>query len=143
MAAGEIKHSPIVNAITEAEEQTTGEIRVHLSRHWIEPNALSRANHLFAKFAMKETQHRNGVLLYVNLRKRQLAIVGDQAIHKHVGQPYWEKLISGLQRDLRATHYENAISNTVRQIGKELTRHFPLGQGKHKTNELPNIVTED
>jgi uncharacterized membrane protein len=145
VAAGElqVRHSPIVAAITEAESGTTGEIRVHLSRHWMEPDAFARASHLFAKFGMQATQHRNGVLLYVNLRRRKLAVVGDQAIHTHVGQPFWELLIQRLQKDLRATHYENAISNTVRQIGEELTRHFPAGPGGHANNELPNIVTED
>lgn len=143
MAAGEIKHSPIVRAITEAEAGTTGEIRVHLSRHWIEPNTLKRARRLFARFGMQRTEHRNGILLYVNLRRKRLAVVGDVAIDACVGEAFWKKLISDLERDLRATHFENAISNTVRKIGEELARHFPAGAEGHTNNELPNLVTED
>lgn len=143
MEGGELKHSPIVAAITEAESHTTGEIRVHLSRHWVEPSPYRRARHLFKRFKMQATPHRNAVLLYVNLRRRKLAIIGDQGIHAYVGQPFWEKLIGILQKDLRSTHYENAISNTVLQIGKELGRHFPAIPDGHSNNGLHPIVTED
>ncbi|MDR3606178.1 MAG: TPM domain-containing protein [Oligoflexia bacterium] len=142
MAAGEEKHSKIVASIAEAEGQTTGEIRVHLSRHWIEPNAFARATYLFKKFGMTETTHRNAVLLYVNLRKRKLAVIGDISIHAKVGQRFWDELMATLQVDLRSTYYENAISTAVLRIGQVLKLHFPL-EGENHSNELPNIVTED
>lgn len=137
------KHSPIVRAIALVESVTTGEIRVHISKHWIEKDPHRRARRLFHIFGMEKTTHRNAVLLYINLRRKKFAIVGDEGIHQKVGQKYWEELAQALAQDLRGTHSENAIALAVRTIGFTLQHYFPLAKGKPHPNELPNEVTED
>ncbi|MGZ3699767.1 MAG: TPM domain-containing protein [Bdellovibrionota bacterium] len=145
MAAGKskIKHSPIIEAIAAAETGTTGEIRVHLSRRLIERDAFGRAQKLFKKFGMSRTTHRNGVLLYVNMRRRKFAIIGDEGIHKTVGQRYWEELAKNLGEDLRSTHLERAVAMAVLTIGETLRKFFPLEPGTSRTNEMPDEVSED
>lgn len=130
MAAGKAhkstkKHSPIVRSIALAETRTTGEIRVHLSRKIFERDPLVRAQKLFRQFGMGQTTHRNAILLYVNLRRKKFAIIGDEGIHQHVGQRYWDELVAELKKDLRGTHMENAIALAVRTIGVTLERYFP------------------
>lgn len=142
MAAGNRK-SPIIRAIGEAEKGTTGEIRVHLSKRWFEKDPYGRAQKLFNQFGMEQTAHRNGVLLYVNLRRRKFAIIGDAAIHTAVGQVYWEELCLRLREDLQSTHSENAIALAVRTVGITLQHYFPAGLEQPKVNELPDDVTED
>jgi uncharacterized membrane protein len=117
--------SPIVAAILEAESRTTGEIHVHLSRRWYEKDPLARANRLFQRFDMAQTPQRNAVLLYVNLRKRRLALVGDKGIQARVSARFWKEQARELSQDLRATQFENAISAAVRRLGHELERRFP------------------
>ncbi len=138
-----LKTSPIVEAIGEAEKFTTGEIRVHLSRRWFDPNPLGRAQKCFARFKMHQTKERNGVLLYVNLRLQKYAIFGDKGIHERVGDVYWSELSAALSRDLRATHYEKAIALAVITIGVTLTKFFPAQAGAENANELSNEVTQD
>ena len=137
------RNSPIVTAIARAERVSTGEIRVHLSRRRWERDPLARARLLFQKFGMHATRERNGVLLYVNLRKRVFAVVGDEGIHKAVGADYWQELMKALREDLHSTHIENAIALAVQTIGFTLQRYFPAKAGDKNPNELPDIVSED
>jgi len=135
--------SPIVEAIRLAEENTTGEIRVHLSKKWIERDPYRRATRLFQKFGMFRTTHRNAVLLYVNLKRKKFAIIGDEGIHQTVGQMYWEDLARALKHALISTHPENAIALAVSRIGDILHEHYPLQAGAKHHNELKDEFSED
>ncbi len=117
--------SPILTAIREAERGSTGEIRVHLTQRWFERDAYSRARQLFNLYQMSRTQFRNAILIYVNLRKKKFAIIGDFAIHDAVGQIYWKNLAKELQENLRSTQSEKAISLAVLALGNALREHFP------------------
>jgi uncharacterized membrane protein len=111
--------------LSEAERGSTGEIRVHLSRRWFERDSFVRATALFREFGMTRTAKRNGVLIYVNLKKHKFAIVADEGITAAVGNKFWEKLGRELAVDLRSTHHENAVAMTVRRVGEALRKHFP------------------
>jgi uncharacterized membrane protein len=136
------KFSPIVQAIALAETGTTGEIRVHLSKRWFERDPYFRAVRLFTRFQMNNTSQRNAVLLYVNLRKKKFAVVGDTGVHQKVGQEFWENLAATLRQDLQSTHPERAISSAVETVGKALQKFFPADRGSQNINELPDEVTE-
>jgi uncharacterized membrane protein len=135
--------SPIIGAIQKAEENSTGEIRVHLSKKFLERDAYARATRLFRQFGMFRTTHRNAVLFYVNLKRKKFAIVGDEGIHQKVGQRYWEEVARDLRKDLRETHPERAIANAVLKIGQILSKHFPLEAGARHQNELKNELSKD
>ena len=138
------KYSPIIRAIAEAEKGTTGEIRVHLSKKLIEKDPYGRALKLFDRFGMTRTTNRNAVLIYVNLRRHKFAIIGDEGIHKAVGQQYWEGLAKALQEDLKKiAEPEHAIALAVTTVGATLQRFFPADLDATDHDELPNEVTED
>ena len=121
-----LRTSPILTALSEAERGSNGEIRVHLSRRWFERDPFGRATALFREFGMTKTAKRNGVLIYVNLKRHKFAIVGDEGITGVVGNRYWEKLGRELTVDLRSTHHENAVALTVLRVGEALRKHFPV-----------------
>ena len=135
--------SPIVAAIAAAERGTTGEIRVHLSKRRWDPDPFARAQKIFAQLGMYRTNQRNAVLLYVNLRKRKFAIIGDEGIHQAVGGRYWQELSNALRDDLHSTHLENALALAVRTIGLTLARFFPAALEASNPDELTNEITED
>lgn len=137
------EHSPIVDAIERAEQRTSGEIRVHLSRRWFERDPYARARALFTRFGLDRAPQRNGVLLYVNLRRHRFAVYGDVGIHEKVGQPFWEKLAAALSEELHMTYSENAIAAAVSRIGDALSENFPLPADGSNPNDLPNTVTRD
>jgi uncharacterized membrane protein len=137
------KFSKIVEAIAEAETHTTGEIRVHISKRWFEPDPYRRAQKVFDRLGMGRTSLKNAVLLYVNLRHRKFAIYGDEGIHQSVGQRYWERIARELSQDLRGTHHENAIALAVSKIGKALEENFPVTSAQTNHQELSDDVTSD
>jgi uncharacterized membrane protein len=117
--------SPVVRAIADTERMGTSEIRVHLSRRWRERDAFGRARGLFAAYGMQRTQRRNAVLIYLNLRTRDFAVVADEGALRALEPRYWDELGSMLRDDLLATHPENAIALAVRTVGASLARYFP------------------
>ena len=127
--------SPIVQAIALAESGTTGEIRVHLSKRPFERSPLSRATQLFEQFGMSLTHQHNGVLLYVNLRRRKFAIVADTGITAAAGPRYWDQLGRSLRENLLATHPEHAIALAVQEIGNVLRKHFPSDLNPARSEE--------
>ena len=75
----------IAEAIRNAERRTSGEIRVFVESRCSYVNPLDRAVEIFISLKMDQTAERNAVLLYVATKDRQLAIFGDEGIHKKVG----------------------------------------------------------
>src|SRR5258705_2049156 len=83
----------IVEAIHQAEQETSGEIRVFVESRCSYMDALDRALEIFSKQQMQNTVDRNAVLVYLAIKDRQLAVFGDEGIHKKVGNEYWNKQV--------------------------------------------------
>jgi uncharacterized membrane protein len=131
----------IAAAVRRAEAQTTAEVRVHMERGVpAGREALGRAQEVFRRLRMHKTRQRNGVLVYLALEDRKLAIVGDAGIHARVGDVYWETVRDLMVRHLRAAAPREAIVNAVEELGRALAQHFPRGPGDDP-NELANEVS--
>jgi uncharacterized membrane protein len=129
----------IVTAIRNAELLTSGEVRVFAESKCSYLDALDRAKELFFKLQMDETDERNGVLVYVAVNDRQLAIFGDEGIHKKVGQSWWESEINKMIEDISNHSITAGICDIVGDIGKALQAHFPFQKGTDR-NELPDEI---
>ena len=132
-------------AVGRVERTAAAEVRVHLERtvHCARgetPDALVRAQSLFQHLGMHKTRHRNGVLVYLALEDRKLAIVGDEAIHAHVGDAYWARVRDLMVQHLRAEAPRDAVVHAVEDLGRVLTQHFPRDPGD-APGDLPNEVS--
>ena len=81
----------IVSAIREAEQLTSGEIRVYIESRCRFVNPVDRAVELFYGLKMERTEQRNGVILYIAMKDHQLAIFGDEGIHQKSGKGFLEQ----------------------------------------------------
>ncbi len=82
----------IVQAVQEAERNTSGEIRVYMESRCAYVDSMDRAKEVFFKLKMEQTRNHNAVLLYIALTDRQLALYGDEGIYKKTGgDPYWQR----------------------------------------------------
>ena len=88
----EAENQQIVQAIREAERMTSGEIRVFVEHRCRFVDAMDRAFEVFTKLQMDHTKYRNGVLIYVAIRDRQFAILGDEGINLKTGAHFWNAL---------------------------------------------------
>jgi len=129
----------IVDAVRHAEQRTSGEVRVFVEHHCKYVNAIDRAIEIFGVLQMDKTALRNAVLVYVATKDRQLAILGDEGIHKKVGDAYWEnevkKMIGAFNRD----NVAEGIRQCVLNVGEALCTHFPYDKDTDK-NELPDDI---
>ena len=79
----------ILAAISDAESQTSGEIRLHVESR-CKADVLDRAAAVFATLGMHKTELRNGVLFYLATTDRQFAILGDGGINAAVPEGFWD-----------------------------------------------------
>ena len=88
---------------------------------------------------MDETKEHNGVLVYVALKDRQLAVFGDEGIHKKVGTDYWNKEVEVMISNFNKENYAEGIRQCILDIGEALHTHFPYNKDIDK-NELPDDI---
>jgi uncharacterized membrane protein len=129
----------IVQSIRDAEKQTSGEVRIFVESKCSFIDPLDRAKEIFTQFKMEKTEHRNGVLFYVALKDRQLAIYGDTGIHQKTGDDYWKAAVDNMLSHFNKENYAEGIASCVSMIGKALQQHFPFNKAVDK-NELPDEI---
>ncbi len=134
--------SAIEAAIGEAEAHHDGEVRFVLETALPMPLLLqrvtprARAIDVFSRLRIWDTEHNNGVLIYLSFSDRAVEIVADRGIHAKSGTPAWERICRMMEKEFRQGQFEAGAVAGVRAIAEELSQHFP-GSGK-KTNELPD-----
>ena len=114
----------IVHAIQEAEHETSGQIRVHVEGH-CPGDAVTRARQVFADLGMHRTQRRNGALIYLAVRDRKFAVVGDEGIHSVVPPTFWEEIRDAMAGDFRRGRFCEGLCHGIASIGRHLKAYFP------------------
>jgi uncharacterized membrane protein len=126
-------------AITDAEKRTSGEIRVFIESHCNKSTPILRAAAVFQQLKMEQTAARNGVLVYVAMKDRKLAVFGDEGIHSRVGEAFWQQEVDNMIRHFSGEQHVAGIISIVHSIGEALLTHFPYDE-KGDENELPNDI---
>jgi uncharacterized membrane protein len=132
----EEKHC-IIATIREAEQRTSGEIRVYVESRCRYMDAVDRAAEIFSELGMHQTAERNATLVYVAVKDKQAAIFGDEGIDKKVGQKYWEEEVNKMLLYFKEQHLADGICKVVTDIGEALQFNFPFNRTTDK-NELPD-----
>ena len=132
----------IEHAIAENEKLHAGEIRfvVEAGLHPMEilqkRTPKKRAIQLFGQLNIWDTEHNNGVLIYLLLADRDVEIVADRGIHHFVGDDGWESICHAMELRFREGAFELGVLEGIAAIGAALSQHFPA-QGTQR-NEIPN-----
>lgn len=95
-----------------------------------------RAIELFAQLRVWDTEHNNGLLIYLLLADRAVEIVADRGIHAKVGLEAWNKICLQMEVDFKHSNYEGGVVSGVKAVTQHLTKHFPAGE--FNRNELPD-----
>ena len=98
-------------------------------------SARERAVEVFSHLRVWDTEHNNGVLIYLLLADRDVEIVADRGIHAHVGAG-WESICRGMEERFRNGEFEAGVVEGIRAVGDHLAHHFPSQRGG--ANELPD-----
>jgi len=128
----------IAHAVRVAEGRTSAEVRVHLD-HRCKGDALEKAVTVFERLGMHKTADRHGVLIYVAVTDRKLAVIGDQGIHERVGEDYWRRVVAAVTDHFRNERPRDGFLHAVGDVGGILARHFP--RRPDDRNELTDEVS--
>ncbi|MDP3313687.1 TPM domain-containing protein [Lutibacter sp.] len=129
----------IIEAIKEAERNTSGEIRVHIEKSTEKP-PMDRALEVFHFLEMDLTQYRNGVLIYVAVDSKKFAIIGDKGIHDKVPINFWESEKEIAFSFFSKGEYALGLEKVIVEVGNKLKEFFPFE--KDDTNELTNEISK-
>ena len=125
-------------AVKEAEQDTSGEIRVHIETSF-SGDVLDRAAWIFKKIGMHKTESRNGVLFYLAVANKKFAVIGDWGINRKVPGDFWDETKKIVEKHFREEKYSDGLAEGILMIGQQLKEHFP--HQKDDVNELPNEIS--
>ena len=127
----------IVAAIEKAENETSGEIKLHVD-NTCHGDVMNRVAFLFEKLKMDKTDLRNGVLFYVSTNDRKFAVVGDVGISEKVSDQCWNEIREVVLSDFKNAKFSEGLCRGIILAGEQLKIHFPFQENDVHTldNEI-------
>jgi uncharacterized membrane protein len=103
--------------------------------------AQQRAIDVFSSLRVWDTEHNNGVLIYLLLADRDVEIVADRGIHVRLGKEVWEEICREMEAAFRAGNFEAGVLAGIHAVGEHLSRHFPARNGKpNEMSDRPVVL---
>ena len=143
----------LAQRVAASESRHTGEIRLCVeaalpsSYVWRSGDASAlpalireRALGWFGRLGVWDTEHNNGVLIYLLLGEHAIEIVADRALTHRVDQAQWQAMVDRLVIRLRKGDFEDGLTEALEEISALMVAHFPLAPGASRANELSNSV---
>ena len=130
-------------AIAQAEKTHAGQIRfaiqtsLPLPAIWRDVEPRRHAQWVFSHLRVWDTQHNNGVLIYLQLADRDVEIIADRGLTGRVTSAEWEAVCRLMEGHFRAGRFREGSVAGVEAVGSLLARHFPA-QMDSPGNELPD-----
>jgi len=117
--------------VQSSETRHLGELRVCVEGGlgwpdlWQKTTSRQRALHLFSALQVWDTEHNNGVLIYLLLAEHRIEILADRGIMGRVGAEVWSRVAQQLGARLRDGHFEQGLSQAIEAVTQLLAEHFP------------------
>lgn len=136
--------SSLEQQVAAREQRHSGEIRIHIEAGlpwgylWRDATARERAVALFGKLRVWDTEHNNGVLIYLLMADNAIELVADRGLMQVVPQADWDALVARMGDAFRGGQFESGLRQAVYEVSAVLAQHFPLAPGQINPNELPD-----
>jgi uncharacterized membrane protein len=128
----------VKRAIEEAEKETSGEIRVSVSRFFW-GSIRTAAERAFVRLGMNQTKNRNGILFFIVPARRRFVVLGDEGIHAKVGQEFWDGIAAEMSDDFKKGDFTDGLVRGIKKAADGLAAHFPYDAATD-VNELPDDI---
>jgi uncharacterized membrane protein len=130
VAASEARHTGQIRVCVEA-GLPLGDVRRGAS-------ARDRAIAMFARLRVWDTEHNNGVLIYLLLAEHAIEIVADRALDRQVDVAEWQRVTGPMGAAFQDGRFEAGLNDAIDAVDALLVRHFPRAAGQAQANELPD-----
>lgn len=103
----------------------------------------NRAFRYFTESGVYDTAEHSGILIFVSYMERQVRIVADSGISKHISQDLWNLIADELAENLRKGETAKAFTTAIEKCGQLLAENFPPHE--ENPNEIPDglVILED
>ncbi len=144
----------LAQRVAASESRHTGQIRIYVeaalpvSYLWrlgpttsLKDLVRQRAVMLFGKLHVWDTEHNNGVLIYLQLAERAIEIVADRGVNHHVSTQQWQAITKSMATAFNGGLFQDGLIQAIDEVTRELAACFPAGQPGHSgkaANELPD-----
>ena len=128
----------VVEAIKQAELNTSGEIKVHIENR-CKGDVEKRSLVVFNKLKLNETKLQNGVLIYLAVRDHKFAILGDEGINNVVGQGFWNDVKDLMLSHFKENRFADGLEQGIQRCGEKLKTYFPYQSDD--VNEIPDEIS--
>ena len=131
VAASEQRHTGQIRVVTEASLPWS-----YLRRH---ASPRERAIMLFGKYRVWDTEHNNGVLIYLLLPEHAIEIVADRGLARQVPAHEWRAVVQQMSARFQKQRYEEGLAQAIDAVSSRLVQHFPRTGVAQHANELPDM----
>lgn len=145
----------LTKRVAASESRHTGQVRIcveaalpmsYLWRLESRPgrsNALSqlirqRALMMFGKLRVWDTEHNNGVLVYLQLAEQAIEIVADRGLSQHVSESQWQAMVARMRTNFQQRLFEDGLTQALEEVSALLVAYFPVTANGQRVDELPN-----
>lgn len=125
--------------VAASEQRHTGEVRIcvegslpvsYLWRHLRQRVPLpelvrQRALMMFSKLRVWDTEHNNGVLIYLLLAERAIELVADRGVMRVVEPTAWHEAVAHLGAAWHDGRFEEGLTQALEEVSAMLVTHFP------------------
>ncbi|WP_457281579.1 TPM domain-containing protein [Polaromonas sp. P5_D5] len=141
VAASERRHSGEIRICVEASLPISYLWRMN-KENTIARLTRQRALTMFGKLRVWDTEHNNGVLIYLLLAEHAIEIVADRGVARHVNQAQWQAMVVRMAQAFRENRYEDGLTQALEETSALLMAHFAIdgtqGDAPDNPNELPD-----
>lgn len=128
----------VVEAIKQAELNTSGEIKVHIENH-CKGDVEQRSLYVFNRLKLNETKLHNGVLIYLAVKDRKFAILGDEGINNVVENGFWNDVKDLMLSHFKESRFTEGLEQGIQRCGEKLKTFFPYQSDD--VNEIPDEIS--
>ena len=126
----------VVEAIRQAELNTSGEIKVHIENR-CKGDVEERSLVVFNRLKLNETQLRNGVLIYLAVKDHKFAILGDEGINNVVEEGFWNDIRDLMASAFKEGRFADGLEQGIQRCGEKLKAYFP-----YQSDDINEITDE-
>lgn len=88
-------------------------------------DATTRARQVFGQLRIWDTEHNNGVLIYVLLAEHRIDVVADRGIARHVADGEWADVCAHMRDAYARGQWREGSLQGIADVHALLRRHFP------------------
>jgi len=145
----------VAQRVAASERRHSGEIRIcveaslpasylwRLNQHQsIRALTRQRALTMFGKLRVWDTEHNNGVLIYVLLAEHAIEIVADRGVARHVSTAQWQAMVAHMATAFREKRYEDGLTQALEETSAVLMAHFALEHAQDGSQGQPNELPD-